>query len=185
MRNRRAGSRFGGGIKDVWVGKGVGTGRAALKLKQGEIPACFFRFKPDEPENEANPARSVFMRLKHARDKPVGSAGGRRIYPAHVSTARRRSSRVDTMFRLVKSAICISARGSAQIPASSPRDRRRLLFPQKITRSAGRTPPRRRLSRPYPLSQIFLSAITLLCPPKPREEERARVGSVFLALLGV
>jgi len=75
MRNRRAGSRFGGGIKDVWVGKGVGTGRAALKLKQGEIPACFFRFKPDEPENEANPARSVFVQLKHARDKPVGSAG--------------------------------------------------------------------------------------------------------------
>ena len=71
MRNRRAGSRFGGGIKDVWVGKGVGTGRAALKLKQGEIPACFFRFKPDEPENEANPARPSHVQLKHARDKPV------------------------------------------------------------------------------------------------------------------
>ena len=28
--------------------------------------AGFYRFNPDEPENEANLARSVFVQLKHA-----------------------------------------------------------------------------------------------------------------------
>ena len=38
----------------------------------GAIPAGFFRFNPDEPENEANLARSVFVQLKHAQDKSCG-----------------------------------------------------------------------------------------------------------------
>lgn len=33
-------------------------GRAVLKLKQGAIFAGLFRFRPDEPEREANLARS-------------------------------------------------------------------------------------------------------------------------------
>ena len=46
MRNRRAGSRFGGGIKDVWVGKGVGTGRADGKQNCFYILAHIYRFIP-------------------------------------------------------------------------------------------------------------------------------------------
>ena len=34
-------------------------GRAVLKLKQGAIFAGLFRFRPDEPEREANLARSL------------------------------------------------------------------------------------------------------------------------------
>ena len=44
----------GGGFEFVFYGKGVGVGRAVLKLKQGAIPAGFDRFKPDEPEHGAN-----------------------------------------------------------------------------------------------------------------------------------
>jgi hypothetical protein len=45
-----------------------------LKPEHGAIPARSFLFNPDEPENEANLARSVFVQLKHARDKSRGLA---------------------------------------------------------------------------------------------------------------
>ena len=41
-------------------------GRASVQPMNEPIPAGFFRFNPDEPENEANLARSVFVQLKHA-----------------------------------------------------------------------------------------------------------------------
>ena len=50
----QGGMGCGGGFEFVFYGKGVGVGRAVLKLKQGAIPAGFDRFKPDEPEHGAN-----------------------------------------------------------------------------------------------------------------------------------
>jgi len=49
---------------------GIG-GRAAVQPGNGAILAGLYRFKPDEPEHNVNLARSLFMQLKHARDKPV------------------------------------------------------------------------------------------------------------------
>ena len=45
---------FGGDLRE----KESALGRAVLQSVNGAIPAGFFRFKPDEPENEANLARS-------------------------------------------------------------------------------------------------------------------------------
>ena len=65
---------FGEGFSGGFEGKEVGVGRAGLQSVNGAIPAGFDRFKPDEPENEANLARSVFVELKYARSKLLGLA---------------------------------------------------------------------------------------------------------------
>ena len=72
MRTIRIGGESFAGFSVVFYGKGVGVGRAVLQSVNGAIPAGFFRFKPDEPENEANLARSVFVQLKHAQNKFCG-----------------------------------------------------------------------------------------------------------------
>ena len=57
----RSGMGCSAGFEVVFYGKGVGVGRAVVKLKQGAIPAGFFKFKPDEPERGDNLARSLFV----------------------------------------------------------------------------------------------------------------------------
>ena len=53
-------------------------GRASVQPMNKPIPAGFFRFNPDEPENEASLARSVFVQLKHAQTslRPYGRDSG-------------------------------------------------------------------------------------------------------------
>ena len=53
-------------------------GRAVVQPMNEPIPAGFFRFNPDEPENEANLARSVFVQLKHPQTslRPYGRDSG-------------------------------------------------------------------------------------------------------------
>ena len=43
-----------------------------LEAETRSDPRALFQIQTDEPENEANPARSLFVQLKHAQDKPCG-----------------------------------------------------------------------------------------------------------------
>ena len=74
----RGGMGCGAGFQFVFYGKGVGVGRADLQPVNRAIPAGRNRFKLDEPEHGVNPARSVFVQLKHAQTslRPCGGNSG-------------------------------------------------------------------------------------------------------------
>ena len=57
--------------------------------------ARFCRFRRDEPENEVNLARSLFLKLKHAQDKSCGLAA---VIQARME--RGQSAEEDAMFHV-------------------------------------------------------------------------------------
>ena len=65
-----------GGAGFAFFGMGAlrwdGRDARGVQPGNGAIFAGFCKFKLDEPENEANLARSVVMQSKHARDKSRG-----------------------------------------------------------------------------------------------------------------
>ena len=77
------------GLSGYYMGALRWDGRDARYCieNQSTLFAHFCRFRRDEPENEANPARSSHVRLKHAQDKSCGLA-------AEIQARIRRCSRV-------------------------------------------------------------------------------------------
>ena len=74
MKEIRGGMGCGGRIWLIILREKDGRGRADGKPRNPPIPAGCFRFGTDEPEGGENPARSVFVQLKHAQNKFCGLA---------------------------------------------------------------------------------------------------------------
>ena len=96
---------FGGGFSGGFEGKGVGVGRAGLQSVNGAIPAGMDRFKPDEPENEANLARSSVVKPKHAQNKFCGLAA---VIQSRIERRQSRGGRNDVSRETIVISFCFS-----------------------------------------------------------------------------